>query len=762
MSWSGLAPELVWGLLPRFVGLLYIVAFGALTFQLVGIIGKNGAASIDMRLTRIRRDFPGIRRFFDFPTVFWLNSSDGMIRAVPMLGVLCGVLACYGGPVGYVGLLLGWFLWNSVEPAGLIFPWDTLLQEVGFLTLFLPLGEELPSLQASALPLPTVAFMFRWLVIRLMLGFAKVKFIGTGKGDSMYLRGFLIWAPLPTPIAWWAHHAPRWILKASLAFMFFGEAIAPVLGLFTGPLRLISFATMTALMVGIHITGNWGYFNIGYILLSVCLLDSQSSIFDMQNEPWASTALTWPDLAIHSAMVVMFLTSLVFFIVMNSWISRTWVHWLWEQFTWNKPWARAIIGYFRAIAPWHIVNGYGVFPPYASAPLRYAPVIEGSLDGKEWKAYGYRYLPTTPKGKLPIVAPHHPRFDQALHYYALGMHDSSYFSSLIGDGSPYLAYSRNSWLERGAQRLLTNDPEIKRELGDNPFPDTAPNFVRVSCYGLAPTSPRERKETGDLWRVRRIGELMPPQGHAPWMDEQSVPEPELFHPDYAGFKARAFPLCEIVRLFKEGVDPDQAVLAVSDLTSEEVERFWSVFVPALAEHRGEWDKLHEHAADFAARFHPVELYRFERLLGRFSWLLRTQTDRHFVQGQQPKIELISNWRYEMLTQEIVIDGREDYLSILREPSRAAERARRTTDQTQLWALAMIRYDVMIFHVRTFRWHEIGNHGARYKVHGIFEYNDMLQKIVPLDEEWRPLPKKQPDGEFIVDGIYYGPNPQISE
>ncbi|MDB4991321.1 MAG: symbB, partial [Myxococcaceae bacterium] len=744
MIWSGLAPELVWGLLPRFVGLLYIIAFGALSFQLISIIGERGVGPIRSRLDAARRDFPGIRRFFDFPTIFWLSASDRTIRLVPMLGILAGAMGCCGGWIGWTGLLLGWFLWLSVEPAGLIFPWDTMLQEAGFLALFLPLGKLLPSLEASALPLPTVAFMCRWLVLRLMLGFAKVKFIGTGKGDSLYLRGFLIWAPLPTPIAWWAHHSPQWILRASLWFMFFGEAIAPVLGFFTGLPRLISFAVMSGLMVGIHVTGNWGYFNIGFIMLSVCLLDLDASIFDVAREPWAGHAWEGGNAFVNGAMIVLFVNSLVYAIVMNSWVTRTWVHWLWETVTWNRPWARWLISYFRALAPFHFTNGYGVFPPYSAPPLRLAPVIEGSMDGKEWKAYGYKYLPTTATGKLPIVAPHHPRFDQALHYCAIGIHDGSFFNSLIGDGTPYLGYLRTSWLERVSQRLLLNDEDAKGEFGSVPFPDQPPKLIRVSAYALAPTRIEEYKQSGQRWRVRRIGTMVNARGIQPWVEEQAVPQPELFHVDFVHYKKRAQPLREMVHAHATGQAPDQAVLAASDLTAEEVARFWSEFVPAVNEHRGDWARVSEHALALQERFGAVAIYRFERLLMRFSWLLRMHTEDHFVRGLAPKIELLSNWRYEMLLQEIIVDGRDAYLEVLKQPSHAAERATRTTDETQLWTLAMVRYDMMIFHIRTFRWNMIGDHGHKYKIHGIFEYVPLLSKILPPDEEWRPMPHKHDD------------------
>jgi len=75
-----------------------------------------------------------------------------------------------------------------------------------------------------------------------------------------------------------------------------------VLGLFAGSLRVVAFGALVALMLGIHATGNWGFFNLGYILLCVCLLDVHASIFDLGREPWASTALHWPDLAVHVGM----------------------------------------------------------------------------------------------------------------------------------------------------------------------------------------------------------------------------------------------------------------------------------------------------------------------------------------------------------------------------------------------------------------------------------------------------------------------------
>ena len=158
MTFDGLAPELVWGLIPRFIGLLYVLAFGALIPQHEGMHGSLQMLPVRTQLARVRRDYPGWRRFFMYPTVLWLNDSDATLRAIPYVGTACGLGVIYGGPLGVYFMALACVLWVSLELRGLVFPWDTMLQEVGFLGLFLPAALPLPDWQASALPLPPVAY----------------------------------------------------------------------------------------------------------------------------------------------------------------------------------------------------------------------------------------------------------------------------------------------------------------------------------------------------------------------------------------------------------------------------------------------------------------------------------------------------------------------------------------------------------------------------------------------------------------------------
>jgi hypothetical protein len=756
------APELVWGLLPRFVGLLYIIAFGGIAPQLLAMIGSRGLGPITPRLACAKRDYPGLRRFFDFPTVLWLFNGDIALRVIPLLGIAAGAFCIYGGPYAFWAHLLAWALWLSLEPAALIFPWDTMLQEAGFLTLFLPAAQALPSLETSALPWPSVAFMFRWFVIRLMWGFAKLKFIGTKREDQLYLRGFFVWAPSPTPLAWFGHHLPAWVLRLMLYFMFLAEAVAPGLGFFSGPLRLVSFGLLTALMIGIQATGNWGFFNVGYALLIVCLLDVNASIFDLGKEPWASRFWEWPSLTMHAALALMFLTGVLYLVAFDSWTMRTLIRWPLDLFTWNRAWLRALVAYLRALAPFRIINGYGVFPPNAIAPLRHGVLFEGSHDGATWKAYGLRRMPTRKREWAKFVAPYQARIDMALCYAGGCVFDASFFSSLIGDGTPYTCYTRVSWLERLCQRIMEREPHIMRLMGDDPFANgPAPRFMRVSIAGMTPANRDVHRATGDVWHVQRLGVIVPPRERSSFADDVALPEPEVFHPDWVDFKRASAPLRAMRAALAAGVDANEAVLTASDLSAEDVRLFWQEFVPGARRNGDTFDVFRERAAALEAQFGRMQLVRFERVLERFAWLLRGRTERHQFADALPKLPIESNFRYHMFLQELVMDGEQAYRGYLASVERVVERFASSTDLDQIWTLSMLRADLMIAHVLAFRWTNVGKDTYKLKVPGLFEYYPILGFHVPKAEEFALEFIALPNGEHVIPGFYPPPSAALS-
>lgn len=761
MSTYGLAPELVWGLIPRFVGLLYVMAFGALIPQHDCMPGSLRMLPVRTQLARIRRDYPGPRRFFMYPTILWLNDSDAVLRALPYVGVLCGMGAIYGGPLGVYCIALACVLWVSLEMRGLLFPWDTLLQEVGFLALFVPSPPALPHWSASTLPLPTVAFMFRWLVLRLMLGFGKDKFIGSTARDTLYLRGFFVWMPMPSPLAWFGHHAPRWFLRLSLYFMFFAEVIAPVLGLFTGPLRLIAHASLVMLMLGIAATGSWGYFNIGYALLCTCLLDVHASIFDLAREPWRSGITHWPDLAIHGVMLVLFALSLIY-LPTNSWFTRAWAAYPVDLFAMPRKWRKLatalhrLVAPARALAPFRIVNGYGVFPPNALPPVRVQPVLEGSADGVHWKQYGYKYIPSFPHSRPPYIAPYHGRLDQWSYYVSLGIDTASMFGGVLPSGNPYTAGTRYNLFDLMAQHILRGDQQVLRALGHNPFPDAPPQLMRISILAMTPTSMAERRATGNWWHIRRMGTYGKPRGLERDPAELLIPEPEQFLPEFVAARRMAQPLRTITQAFQSGMPAERAAIEGSDLTASEVQRFWDEVVPQLALGRGDWSQIHARGNAFNERYSVIERNRFERILERFTWLLMLRTEPHQWGDAQPELPAMGRYRYHKLLHEVILDGREAYATILNEPARIVERARASSDATQLWAFAVLRYDQFMTFVTVFKATDIAKLSKEWGIPGIFEYYDIFSQVVPPGEDFVPRGVIHDNGEHTVDGLYPPP------
>ncbi len=149
-----MAPELVWGVVPRLIGLAFLTAFLSLSRQVVPLVGARGVSPLGDRMARLRKDVPAPRRWFEMPSLFWLSSSDLALAALPWLGVLGACLAIAGGALGWWGLLLCWLCFLSLDVCALWLPWDTLLLEVGFLALFLPPTQALPGWKQRCCPWP--------------------------------------------------------------------------------------------------------------------------------------------------------------------------------------------------------------------------------------------------------------------------------------------------------------------------------------------------------------------------------------------------------------------------------------------------------------------------------------------------------------------------------------------------------------------------------------------------------------------------------
>jgi lipase maturation factor 1 len=131
------------------------------------------------------------------------------------------------------------------------------------------------------------------------------------------------------------------------------------------------------------------------------------------------------------------------------------------------------------IAPLCLVNTYGLFAVMTTT--RPEIIIEGSDDGVHWREYSFKYKPGDVMRRPRWNIPHQPRLDWQMWFAALG--------------TP----SENLWFSRFLQRLLENSPQVTALLGNNPFPDKPPLYVRAVLYDYRYSTHAEKDATGAWW-----------------------------------------------------------------------------------------------------------------------------------------------------------------------------------------------------------------------------------------------------------------------
>ena len=507
-----------WTLFSRSLGLIFFISLFSLSFQLVAFGGKHGLSPLETTFSKVKRDY-GLFRFFYWPSLYWIfGTSDAAIQLVPFIGALSGLYLFLFGTHQRLLLLISWISLLSVDagPSPSVYPWDCLLLESGFLALFL---------EQDSSPSPLHAFSFRLLLFRVLVGFGKLKFMGSHHwNDRLYIKNFLMTQPMITKAGWFLHNLlpdSAWVV--SLAIMFFVEMIAPFGVFFTGSVRALAGLFIISLMFGIWLTGNFGYFNLLTMVLCISCFDLSSALSltlstNIGNQPF------------FAFIFLLFLLPMsVLQFGMNSWINCCWPFWsgvyrlrlpapLWiTQF-----YSRAL----RVLMQFRLVQAYGVFPPCTSPAQRWAVCYEGSDDkGKTWKRYELNYYLSSTKSEPRFIAPHHPRFDHAIFYESLG---TGGLLQNVYHHNPYGHHCSSTIYERLQMRLLQGGQGLEAVAGlfrSNPFPNplSPPGHVRVLVINFTPSTIDHWWRTGEWWIERFRDDYSPSLSLKDFAKLQEVP-----------------------------------------------------------------------------------------------------------------------------------------------------------------------------------------------------------------------------------------------
>lgn len=469
-------------LILRLLGVVYLVAFVVLAQQALPLVGHDGLLPADDHLHRLVQHF-GSRgaAALAVPSLFWLGVSDGILLAAAWVGAALAALVV-AGFANAVLLVVLWALYMSFVHIGQDwygYGWEMQLLETGFLAVFLcPLFDARPFPRRP--PPAAVLWLFRWLIVRIMLGAGLIKL----RGDPCWRDLTCLYyhyetQPLPNPLSRWLHLRPPWFQKAGVLFNHLAELVAPWFAVWPRIARLVAGGVMLLFQGTLILSGNLSFLNwLTIVPILACFDDgllrhvlprrlvARAERAAAEAEPsQAQAATAWGLVVVVALLSVAPVRNLL------------------------SPGQRMNTSFDRLA----LVNSYGAFGSVGR--LRPEIVFEGTRaaspgDDAEWRAYEF---PCKPGGVLRrpcVVAPYQYRLDWQIWFAAMSTAE------------------RYPWTLHLVWKLLHNDRGALSLLATDPFPEGPPRWIRARLYRYEFAAPND--PSGAWWRRTLIGEWLPP------------------------------------------------------------------------------------------------------------------------------------------------------------------------------------------------------------------------------------------------------------
>ncbi|XP_067284168.1 lipase maturation factor 2b [Pseudorasbora parva] len=517
----------------RSIALIYVCAFSSIYVQIPGLYGDEGIVPVRLQMPKVQR--PLLEQLEASPSLLWLGPSLGLapqqaLELICLLGVVLSLGAVLLGPLrdSLIYLCL-WALYLSLYNVGGDFlqsEWDALLLEAGFLAVLIaPLGLLLG--RSPHRYHDSVTFwLTRWLFFRLTFC----------TGASKLASGDPAWYNLsalshhfenlmsPTPLAWYVHQLPDWLLRLGAVVVLQCEITVPLMTFFAPirRLRLFSFYVQLFLQLCHILTGNCSLLNLLSIALSFSLLDDDhfnSSAVPKKKKGQEKKSRTCAQ-TLHCVVAVLvefavylfiLITTVILFKLQINWenktvsaktsftqtefdeflkhvqaptiwigvLSFTWevvaamlmcvcargiVSKLWSLIQWAVITAAAVAIFSLSMVPYTAMSGMSVFPVVQEA---YSAIEGYQLVG----AYGIRHRMVSTEGRPEIILEGSYdglKWTEMNHMYKPGNVNAA--PPIVGPHQPRLewlmwqaaqeGHDQSPWFTGLIQRLLQGKPEV--------------------------------------------------------------------------------------------------------------------------------------------------------------------------------------------------------------------------------------------------------------------------------------------------------------
>jgi hypothetical protein len=439
----------------RMMGFVYLIAFYVAARQLAPLIGADGLTPVSLYFHRMVENYGSWDAFWMLPSIFWINCSDTWLHVVPWLGVVLSLVVLFGYANAPMMAVL-WIFYMSIVHAGQDwygYGWEIQMIETGFLVIFL-----CPLLDARPFPLRPpplqVIFLFRWLIMRIMLGAALIKLRGDASWrDLTALYYFFETQPIPNPMSRWFHFLPHPLLQFGVIWTFVVELGSPWFVFWPRWGRYIAGGLIISFQLTLIISGNLSFFNWLTILPALACFDDRF---------WRTVL---PTFLSSYAMEARLAARPSRAMNVTAWVLTALVAVLSIQPVFNLLSSDQAMN--TSYDPINLVNTYGAFGSVGQT--RPVIIFEGTDSDNpdtatDWKEYPYVASPWDPKLPPPQIAPYQPHLDWQLWFAAMA------------------TYREYPWTLNLVWKLLHNDPATLGLFAGNPFPNHPPKYIRAMVY----------------------------------------------------------------------------------------------------------------------------------------------------------------------------------------------------------------------------------------------------------------------------------------